>query len=221
MLNPSLSQTKKRPISILIADGHSIVRIGLKIMIRQIHSEIRTEEAADGESVIRKLKSGSFDLLILDINMPRTESFSLTGYLLKEFSSLKILLFTISHEPIFAKRFLKLGVHGYMTKQAGEPEIRQAIQRLLEGQAYISDLLAGLISNDLIYPNKDNPFERLSDREFEVVLQILKGRSASEIAETLHLNKSTFATHKSRILHKLRLSSTLELLSLARQHNIL
>jgi two-component system invasion response regulator UvrY len=221
MSNPPLPQTEKRPLNILIADDHSIVRIGLKIMIRQMDSEIRTEEAADGESVIRKLKSGAFDLLILDINMPRTESFSLTGYLLKEFSPLKILLFTINQELIFAKRFLKLGVHGYIIKQSGEPEIRQAIQKILEGQVYVSDMLSELISNDLINPAEANPFEALSDREFEVVLQMLKGYSVSEIAETLHLNRSTIGTHKSRILHKLRLSNTLQLLSVAKQYNIM
>ena len=211
----------EKQLNILIADDHAIVRIGLKIMIKHINSEINIEEAGDGKSVIQKLKSGTFDLLILDIHMPRTEPFSLTGYLLKEFPALKILLFTINKELLFAKRFLKLGVHGYIIKQSGESEISNAIQKILEGQVYISDLLSEIISNDLINHKNDNPFEQLSDREFEVVLQILKGHSVSEIAETLHLNKSTVGTHKSRILNKLGLSNTLELHSLAKQYNVL
>lgn len=221
ILTQSLPQTEKKTVNILIADDHSIVRIGLKIMIRNIDSKINTEEAADGKSVIQKLKSETFDLLILDINMPRTESFSLTGYLLKEFPALKILLFTINQELFFARRFLKLGAHGYLIKQSGEPEIMRAIQKILEGHVYISDLLSEIITNDLINHKQDNPFEQLSDREFEVVLQILKGYSVSEIAETLHLNKSTVGTHKSRILNKLGLTNTLALLSLAKKHNIL
>ena len=221
LLKQSPSQTEKIPLHILIADDHAIVRIGLKIMIKHINSAINIEEAVDGTSVIQKLKSGTFDLLILDINMPRTESFSLTGYLLKEFPALKILVFTINQELLFAKRFLKLGAHGYMTKKSGEPEIRQAIQKILEGQIYVSDLLSEIISNDLINQKEDNPFERLSDREFEVVLQILKGYTVSEIAETLHVNRSTVGTHKSRILNKLGLSNTLELHSVAKKHNIL
>jgi two-component system, NarL family, invasion response regulator UvrY len=221
LLKQSPSQTEKIPLHILIADDHAIVRIGLKIMIKHINSAINIEEAVDGKSVIQKLKSGTFDLLILDINMPRTESFSLTGYLLKEFPALKILVFTINQELLFAKRFLKLGAHGYMTKKSGEPEIRQAIQKILEGQIYVSDLLSEIISNDLINHREDNPFEQLSDREFEVVLQILKGYTVSEIAETLHVNRSTVGTHKSRILNKLGLSNTLELHSVAKKHNIL
>lgn len=211
----------EKQLNILIADDHAIVRIGLKIMIRQINSEINIEEAGDGKSVIQKLKSGTFDLLILDINMPLTEPFSLTGYLLKEFPALKILVFTINKELLFAKRFLKLGVHGYIIKQSGESEVRNAIQKILEGQVYISDLLAEIISNDVIKHTVNNPFEQLSDREFEVVLQILKGYSVNEIADTLHLNKSTVGTHKSRILNKLGLSNALELHSLAKQHNVL
>jgi two-component system invasion response regulator UvrY len=221
ILNPFSSRTENRPINILIADDHSIVRIGLKVLIHQLNSEIKVDEAADGESVIRKLKSGAFDLLILDINMPKTESFSLTGYLLKEFPRLKILLFTITRELIFVKRFLKLGVHGYVIKQSGRPEIVQAIQQISDGEVYLSDLLSAAISDDLVNHKEDNPFEALSDREFEVVLQILKGYSLSEIAETLHLNRSTVGTHKSTILHKLRLSNSLDLLNLARQYNIL
>jgi DNA-binding NarL/FixJ family response regulator len=176
-LNQSIPQTDKRPLHILIADDHAIVRIGLMILIRQMDSDIIMEEASDGESVIRKL--------------------------------------------LFAKRFLKLGAHGYMIKQSREPEIKLAIEKILNGNVYVSDMLAEIISNDLIRQKETNPFEDLSDREFEVLLQILKGYSVSEIAEILHLNKSTVGTHKSRILHKLKLTNSLQLLSLAGQYNLL
>jgi two-component system invasion response regulator UvrY len=221
VLHQSASQTEKKALQILIADDHTIVRIGLRIIIRNINSEVTIEEATDGESVIRKLKSGRFDLLILDINMPRTESFSLVGYLIKEFRTLKILIFTINQESLFAKRFLKLGVHGYMIKQSKGSEINIAIQKILAGQTYISDPLLEAISNDLINNKKNNPFEELSDREFELVLQILRGYSVSEIAETLHLNKSSVRTHKARIMDKLKLSNTMELLNLAKQYKVL
>jgi|SRR5579863_3652592 len=223
-MNLTLSETQlpaeKKQLSILIADDHSIVRIGLKIIISQINSEINIEEATDGETVTRKVKSGAFDLLILDSNMPRTEPFSLTAWLLKEFPKMKILLFTINKELTFAKRFLKLGVHGYLIKQSGRYEITQAIGKIIDGEVYVSDLLLEIVPNDLINLNADNPFDLLSDREFEVVLQILKGYSVAEIAETLHINPSTIGTHKSRILRKLKLANALELYSLARTHRI-
>lgn len=216
-----LQQAEKAALNILVADDHSIVRLGLKILIRNIHSEVNIEEAMDGESVISKLQSAPFDLLILDINMPHTESFSLTSHLIKEFPTLKILIFTMNQEVLFAKRFLRLGASGYMTKHSKEPEIRYAIQQILDGQVYISDHLSRIISDDLINNKKSNPFEELTDREFEVILQILRGYSISEIAETLHINNSSVGTHKSRIMNKLGLSHPMELFSLARLHNIL
>jgi two-component system invasion response regulator UvrY len=212
---------EKRALNVIIADDHAIVRIALKIIVRKNYPATTIEEAMDGESVIRKLKSAPFDLLILDINMPLTESFSLTRYIIQEFPALKILIFTINKEFVFAKRFLKLGAHGYMIKESKEPEISYALDKILNGQAYISDWLAEILSNNPDYPQQENPFETLSDREFEVVLLILRGYSVSEIAETLHLNASTVGTHKSRILHKLRLTNTLELLSLAKTHHII
>ena len=91
--------------NILIADDHSIVRAGLKLLINSCIRDVAIDEAEDGETVIRKMKSASFDLLILDINMPHTESFSLTTYLLKEYTTLKIIIFTMNQEVFFAKRF--------------------------------------------------------------------------------------------------------------------
>ena len=219
--DPCLPQPEKRTLDILVADDHAIIRIGLKVIIKNILGDVHIDEAIDGESVIRKLKSEPFDLLILDINMPRTEPFSLTNYLLNEFHMLKLLIFTVNQELNFAKRFLQMGVHGYVSKQSKQEELGWAIQKILAGQTYISEHLSEIISNELVSPKNDNPFMDLSDREFEVVLQILKGYSVNEIATTLHLNRSTVGTHKSRILKKLGLSNIMDLHSLAKRHNVL
>jgi two-component system invasion response regulator UvrY len=215
------AQPEKRPLHVLIADDHAIVRIALRMIIKKDYPVVAIEEAVDGETLIRKLKTAPFDLLILDINMPLTESFSLTRFILKEFPAVKVLIFTINKEFIFAKRFLKLGAHGYLVKESKEPEISDALQKILSGQVYISDWLAAVMSGNRDHPRSENPFEALSDREFEVVLQILRGYSVNEISGTLHLNASTVGTHKSRILNKLRLANTLELHGLARQHHII
>ena len=212
---------RKKKYCILIADDHAIVRYGLKIMIKNFDSDFDVDEATDGESTITKLKSGVFNLLILDINMPHTESFSLSAYLLREFPTLKVLIFTVNPELIFAMRFLRLGVHGYLLKQSDEPEIMDAIRAMMAGDIYIGSSLSNAISAELISSKSNNPFDRLSDREFEVTLQILKGYSVWEIAETLHLNRSTVGTHRSRIMKKLGIKSAIELISMAKKHNIL
>jgi len=212
---------RKKKYCILVADDHAIVRYGLRIMIKNLDSDIDVDEATDGKSTIAKLKSGTFNLLILDINMPHTESFSLSGYLLREFPTLKVLIFTVNPELIFAMRFLRLGVHGYLLKQSDEPEIMDAIRAIMAGEIHIGSSLSNAISAELISSKSNNPFDRLSDREFELTLQILKGYSVSEIAETLHLNRSTVGTHRSRIMKKLGIKNAIELISVAKKYNIL
>jgi two-component system invasion response regulator UvrY len=224
-MHPAFDQAELRPpkrtYSILIADDHAIVRIGLKVMIRNIDSSIQVEEAANGDEVIGKLKVRPFDLLILDINMPNTESFSLSGYLTREFPLMKILIFTINDEYTFAMRFLRLGVHGYLLKQTSEGEMQNAIRKIMDGQVYISDSISAVISGQLVSPKTNNPFELLSDREFEVTLQILKGYSVANIAATLHLNKSTVGTHRCRVMKKLGVTNTVGLIELAKKHKII
>ena len=220
-LNQSVVTGETRTIRILIADDHSIVRVGLSVLIRNIASDVHIEEATDGDEVVKALRSASFDLLVLDMNMPNTESFSLTRYLRKEFPLLKILIFTINKEVFFAKRCLRLGVHGYVIKQGGEAEVKDAISTILRGYTYFSDTLIAIVSSELIGATRHNPFERLSDREFELVLQLLKGHTVSEVAGTLHMTESTVRTHKSRIMKKLKLSGPLSLMDLARQHSII
>jgi len=211
----------KEPYRILVADDHVIVRIGLKQIISSLDHHLHIDEASDGASVIAKLNTGNFDLLILDINMPDTESLSLSAWLLKEFPLLRIIIFTMSQEPPFAIRFLKMGVHGYLLKESGETEIQSAIRTVMQGNVYVGDWLAQAISEEQVTPGAKTPFDALSNRELEVTLQILQGHTFRKISEILHLDRSTIGTHKSRIMKKLGVSSTIELINLARTHGII
>src|ERR1700722_15520997 len=168
---------RQKKYCILIADDHAIVRYGVKLMVKKVDIDIDVDEAIDGKTIIAKLKTGIFNLLILDINMPHTESLSLSAYLLKEFPSLKVLIFTVNPELIFAMRFLRLGVHGYLLKASDEPEIMDAIRAVMAGDVYVSLSLSNAIAAELINSQSQNPFNSLSDREFELTLQILKGYS--------------------------------------------
>ena len=190
-------------------------------MVKNVDIDIDVDEAIDGKTIIAKLKTGIFNLLILDINMPHTESFSLSAYLLKEFPSLKVLIFTVNPELIFAMRFLRLGVHGYLLKASDEPEIMDAIRTVMAGDVYVSLSLSNAIAAELINSQSQNPFNSLSDREFELTLQILKGYSVHEIAEILHLNRSTVGTHRSRVMKKLGITNAIDLINIAKKHNII
>jgi len=211
--------TSQDPLSVLLADDHLIVRIGLKNVIGRIDPAIRVDEVTSAESVISKLNSRNYHLLILDINMRHAEPFSLVTSIRRQFPALRVLIFTTTNELIFATRFLRLGVSGYLLKQSGEAETLTALTSLLSGKIYISDSLSRLMAGQSI-GIKPNPFESLTNREFEVVLQLLKGNSTAVIARELHMNKSTVGTHKNRIMRKLKVSTLVGLLERARESKI-
>jgi two-component system invasion response regulator UvrY len=209
------------PYSILLADGHAVVRMGLKTLISGFDKYARLQEVAAGRDVIAELKSRPFDLLILDINMRQMESFSLIAYIRRAFPSLRILIFTMNDELLFAKRFLRRGVRGYLHKQTEESEILAAYEAIRNGRIYISDSLTRRITGRIMDKEELTPFDRLTDRELEVILQILGGNSPEEISKILHLNKSTIGTHKFRIYKKLNVQGTVELMELARNSGLL
>jgi len=209
------------PYSVLLADNHAVVRMGLKTLIGNIDKNAVIDEAAGSTEIIAKLKNRRFDLLIIDINMRQMESFSLVGYIRRAFPTLNVLIFTMNDELLFATRFLRRGVKGFLHKQTNETEIEDAYFALRTGKTYISDALTRKISGHIFDNENLTPFEKLTDREFEVILQILGGNTPEQISKILHLNKSTVGTHKCRILKKLNVQNTVELMELAKRHKLL
>ena len=215
------SRVPEAPFTVLLADDHAVVRMGLRTLISSIDKYARLYEVGGGKDIIAKLKGRQFDMLILDINMRQMESFSLIAYIRRAFPSLRILIFTMNDELHFATRFLRRGVSGYLHKQTEEAEILAAYAAVRSGKTYISDALTRRISGQVPDKGEATPFDLLSDREFEVILQILGGNSPEEISKVLHLNKSTIGTHKCRIFRKLKVQSTVELMELAKVSGLL
>jgi len=214
------TDSPKDAFCILLADNHAIVRVGLRLLIGNHDPEIQVDEASDIDGMIAKLESRTFDLLILDINMRHAESFRLINRIRRDFPAVHILIYTVNSELILATRFLRSGVRGYLLKESNATEILSALTTIMAGNIFISDSLARQLvdqkSAGLIHP-----FDTLTDREFEVVLQWIKGNPTAEIAGILHLNTSTVRTHKNRIMKKLSVSNTIELLKLARDCRLL
>jgi two-component system invasion response regulator UvrY len=205
---------------VLLADDHAIVRIGLRILIEKLDPTIQVDEASDIDTMIVKLKSRIFDLLILDINMRHAESFRLIGLIRRDFPSVHVLIYTVNNELILATRFLRSGIRGYLLKESDEAEVLSALTTIMAGKVFISDSLARQLADQKSSAHI-HPFDTLSNREFEVVLQWIKGNPTAEIAGILHLNASTIRTHKNRIMKKLSVSNTIELLNLARDYRLL
>lgn len=210
-------------IRILLADDHVIIRAGLKTYIQNIIPHSSVEEAYDGNSTFEKIKQNNYALIILDINMPSTDSFGLVSNILAVKPDAKILMFSMNSEEIFAKKYLNLGALGYLNKDASADEIKQAINNVMSNKRYISSSLTQILTDSALgkKASNQNPFDLLSPRELEIVRHLMKGESVSQIGECLNLHTSTVGTHKARILEKLNCKNVIGINELARLHNII
>jgi DNA-binding NarL/FixJ family response regulator len=196
---------------ILIADDHGIVRTGLILLIREELGLVEIDECRDGDSARRKIQANEYDLVILDISMPFTDTFVLLENVFAEKPGQKVLILTMSREEVYAKRFLKLGVKGFINKEADRSEIRNAIVCTLNNKRYLSSRMHDTLSGEMLDEITPNPFETLSPRELEIMNQLLEGKHISEIASVLFLHISTVSTHKTNLMQKLGVSNVIEL----------
>jgi DNA-binding NarL/FixJ family response regulator len=200
---------------ILIADDHAIVRKGLKLVVSDFMPGCTCDEACNGDEVFSLVKKNDYGIIILDINMPYTDAIALITNLLVYQKESKILVFSMNAEDLYAKRFLKLGAKGYLHKESKPEEIRKALQEIMAGKIYMSPQLKEKLMHEMVERKADNPFERLSDREIEIVRYFLLGYSVNDIKKTLNLHASTIGTYKMRLFQKLKVKNAFELSELA------
>jgi len=207
---------------LLLVDDHSIVRTGLKLVIKDFLAHSRFDEAHDGDSAFEKIKQNNYDLVVMDVNMPNTDSFGILSTIFSVKPATKILMFSMNAEEIYAKRYLKMGAMGYLRKDAPANEIKKAITTVLNNKKYISSELNQKLLNDLQANDQaENPFDKLSPREFEIVQHLTHGDSVSEISQKLKLHTSTVGTHKARIFNKLQCHNLIDLNELAKVHKVI
>jgi len=207
-------------IRILLADDHEIIRSGLKIFINNMIAHCVIDDAWDGNSVLEKVKENDYHLVIMDLNMPGTNSLELLENILVIKPAVRVLIFSINPEEVHAKRYLQLGAKGYVGKDAQVTELGNAIKAVLNNKRYISPSLSQGITEQILSEKTINPFDNLSSREFEVVQHLIKGESLSDICHVKSLKASTVSTYKARILEKLHCKNVLEVIQLAKVYNI-
>ena len=197
-----------------------IVRSGIKFLLTEVYQLSEIYEASDGDSATEKLKEHEYDLILLDIQMPKTDSFGLMEYIHVKYPKAKVLVFSVSAENTYARRFMKAGAYGFVSKEAPLEEIIKAISLVLNDRKYISESLAYKIAEDSFAGRSENPFNKLSPREFEIVSLLLAGQTVSDISQSLNIQTSTVGTHKARLFDKLSVTNILELKELATAYNV-
>jgi DNA-binding NarL/FixJ family response regulator len=160
---------------------------------------------------LSQIRQGGIDVLVLDIAMPGLGGADVLKRLHDEKLPLPVLILSSYPAEQYALRMLKAGASGYMTKESAPDELVQAIRKVATGKKYLSPIVAELLSESVLNTGVNQPHEQLSDREFQVMCQIAKGNTVSQVAELLNLSVKTVSTYRSRILQKMHLKNNSEL----------
>ena len=200
---------------VLIADDHAILRRGLiEILMRRL-KDVVCGEAENAEQILAQVQDHPWDLVILDLSMPGRSGIDVLADLKRARPELPVLVLSMHPEDQYGKRMLRAGAAGYMNKDSAPEELIKAIHKVLAGGRYVSPALAEVLAGDLGGQTDQPPHELLSDRELEVLRLIGSGKAISQIAELLHLSVTTVSTYRARILERMNLTTTAELMNYA------
>lgn len=205
---------------IVIADDHQIVRDGLRALLEN-HPDLEVVgEAATVPELLALVRKQDVDLLVLDLGMPGGEGLETFKRVQSAAPGVKIVILSVHPEDQFAVRMLKAGASGYVQKEAASESLVIAIRRALRGKRYVSPELASKLADDLGDDATEELHEHLSDREFQVLRLLGEGRSVSGIAEELTLSAKTVSTYKARLLKKMDMDTTAELIRYAVEYDL-
>ena len=205
---------------ILIADDHVAVRRGVESLLRDEFPRFEFAGAGSQPELATLLMAGHWDVILLDLSMPGRGTLENIREIKERIPSTAVLIYTAHPEEQLGVRALRAGADGYVTKDAPAEELLRAVRRVLDGKRYISESMAERMADLIAQPVEGEAHEALSDREYQILKMMGKGRAPTEIATELHLSIKTVSSYRKRILEKLRLQSTAELIRYAIEHQI-
>ena len=207
-------------IRVLIADDHGILRRGLREILMREREGVVCGEAENAQQVLAQVQNQNWDLAIVDITMPGRSGLDVLRDLQRVQPGLPVLVLSMHPEDQYGKRVLKAGASGYMNKESAPEELIKAIRKVLAGGRYVSPTLAEKLAVEW-GTNAGRPLhDNLSDREFEVLRMIALGKTVSQIAAELHLSTTTVSTYRARILEKMNMTTTAELMRYALRNDL-
>ena len=203
---------------IILADDHTIVRSGLKDILARVPEFELIGEANNGNEVLELLQHKKPNLLLTDLSMPGISGADLIHRIKSQYPTLPVLVLTMMNDAQMATRIIKAGADGYITKDCSPEELISAIRKIAAGGKYIDPMLAEqmLFNTD----EQESLHGTLSNRELDVLRLMLQGTSANHIAEQLSISNKTVSTHKAKILRKMGMSNTTDLVRYAVQHDL-
>ncbi len=202
-------------ISVLLTDDHELVRTGIRRLLEDSKQVEIVGEADCGEDSLQLAQSLKPDVILMDVNMPGIGGVEACRRILQRNPKQKIIVLTVHNEHTFPKRLLEIGAKGYLTKDCGVDEMIKAIKQVNSGGSYIASSIAQQLALSLLPGNDVNPIDRLSHREFQVMLMISQGLTNVEISDKLCLSPKTISTYRLRVLEKLNAHNEVDLIKIA------
>jgi DNA-binding NarL/FixJ family response regulator len=200
-------------LKILIADDHPLIRKGLIQIIRDSLPVHYIDEVADGAEVLNSISKGKYNILILDISLPNRDGMDILHDVKIQYPDLPVLMLSIQPEEQYALRALKLGASGCLNKAVAPENLVEAVKAVVSGKKYINSKISHLMLENLNRDIEENPHEGLSEREYQVLLAIGSGQTVTQISEKLNLSVKTVSTYRTRLLKKMGLSNSAQLIN--------
>lgn len=199
-------------MKVLIADDHAVVRRGVREILEEAPLGLFVDETASAGETLKAVRDNAYDIVLLDISFPDGSGLDVLRQIRANCPHTRVLLLSMYPEEQYAQRALRLGASGYLTKDSAPNELVNAIQKVAVGGKYITQALAERLADEISMQVEKAPYETLSDREFQVLTRLGAGKSIHAIATELSLSPKTVSTYRSRLLEKLKLKTTADII---------
>jgi DNA-binding NarL/FixJ family response regulator len=207
-------------VKILVIDDHEVVRRGVKQILEENFLYVEVGEADTAQKGIAAVRQEPWDLAIVDISLPDQNGLELLCELHSTAPQLPLIVLSLHPEEQYAIRAFRAGVMAYLTKHTAPEELAKAVKQVLNGRMYVTTSLAEQMAGSLSKNPTGPEHHTLSEREFEVLVLLARGQSVKHIAQSLALSIKTVSTYRARLLDKLQLSTTAELIRYALDHRL-
>jgi two-component system, NarL family, invasion response regulator UvrY len=207
-------------IKVLITDDHPVVRQGIRQILNTCPEVVFVDEASDGSEMLSKMHQEQYNVLLLDISMPGRNGLDLLKEVKNIYPGTAVLMLSIHPEEQYAIRAFKLGASGYLTKSSVPEELISAVLKVAQGKNYLSSSLQDKIGSFFDASKEEKQHNLLSERELQVMCMLAEGKKPQQIADELSVSPKTVATYRERILEKMAMKSTAEIIKYAIQSGL-
>jgi two-component system response regulator NreC len=215
------------PIRVLLAEDHNVVREGLRLLLNAQPDITVVGEATNGSQAVTLARETCPDVVVLDISMPELDGLQATRLIRADCPHVQVLILTMHESDSYFFRAVEAGASGYLLKRAASEDLINAVRAVAHGEAFFYPSLARKLLDGYLQHGQARPpagpteYEELSEREREVMFLLVRGLTNQEIAEKLVVSGSTVQTHRSHILQKLGLETTVDLVRYAIRHGLI